>query len=461
MSSKRILVIDDDEKICEMVSFDLIAEGYEVDTAQSAAQGLAKLDESRKYDLILLDIRLPDGEGVDVLKKVQAKDSTIPVIMISAYATVELAVEAVKEGAYDFISKPFELDEMHIRVRNAMMSRSLSREVKTLRDQLGERFRFENIIGKSENMQKVYRLLGDVSASDATVLITGESGTGKELVARAIHANSPRCDKPFVVINSAAIPDSLLESELFGHEKGSFTGAVARKIGKFEAAEGGSVFLDEIGDLSPPLQVKLLRVLQEREFERVGGLEKITVDVRIISATNKNLQEEVNEKRFREDLFYRLNVLQIELPPLRERREDIPMLAMAFLERYSKEMNKQVKGISRGAMELLQALPWRGNVRELENAIERAVVMTKGEVLEKEDFPLQSESQGETPEEGKFLRDTESMPSVEMLEKEALELAIDKCGGNITKAAKKLGIGRDTMYRKMRKYGIVHRKRSK
>jgi len=460
MEQKRILVVDDDPKILQLISFDLESEDYYVDTAQSAKECLAHLDGKTSYDLVLLDVKLPDGEGIEVLKQIKRRQAALQVIMISAYATVELAVKAVKEGAYDFISKPFELEELRIRVKNAITSHALSREVMTLREQLGERYSFDNIIGKSENMQRVYQLLRDVAASDSTVLITGESGTGKELVARAIHANSPRCNKPFVVINSAAIPDTLLESELFGHEKGSFTGAVARKVGKFEAADGGSVFLDEIGDLSPSLQVKLLRVLQEREFERVGGLDKIEVDVRIISATNKDLQKEVEAKRFREDLYYRLNVLQIELPPLSQRREDIPMLAMHFLQRYATQMKKDIKGISNDAMELLHEHPWKGNVRELENAVERAVVMAKGDFLERDDFPIQIDQIKEIPAEEQYLRETRKTPSVESLEKEALETAIKKCGGNISMAAKKLGIGRDTIYRKMRKYGIMRRRRT-
>jgi DNA-binding NtrC family response regulator len=455
----RILVVDDDPTILELIKIDLSSEGYQVDTAGAAKDGLKLVEAGKPYDLILLDVRLPDARGVDVLEKIRLKDSSVPVIMISAYATVELAVEAVKKGAYDFISKPFELEEMRIRVGNAISSHSLTKEVRTLRNNLGERYRFENIIGKSEKMQHVYDLLQDVAASDATVLITGESGTGKELVARAIHVNSNRKNKPFVVINSAAIPETLLESELFGHEKGSFTGAVGRKIGKFEAAEGGSIFLDEIGDLSPSLQVKLLRVLQEREFERVGGLDKIKVDVRIISATNKDLQSEVDEKRFREDLFYRLNVLQLELPPLRDRSEDIPLLVMHFLRQYSDQMGKEVSGVTNEAMELLQGCLWRGNVRELENAIERAVVMTKGTELEKGDFPNQCDKKPFDDEQGRFLKEGMETPSVKVLEREALERAIRKCNGNITMAAKMLGIGRDTLYRKMRKYGIERRKR--
>ncbi len=458
MARSRILIVDDDEKIQQLIAYDLESEGYEIDVAASAEEALSLLGEGGRYDIVMLDVRLPDAEGVQALERIHAVDSGVPVIMISAYATIELAVQAVKIGAYDFLAKPFELEEMRIRVRNAIRSRSLSDEVKTLREQLKEKYRFDNIIGKSEKMQRVYRLLQDVAASDSTVLITGESGTGKELVAHAIHANSRRANKPFIVINCAAIPETLLESELFGHEKGAFTGAVARKLGKFEAAEGGSVFLDEIGDLTPSLQVKLLRVLQEREFERLGGLEKIKVDVRIISATNKDLEKEVEAKRFREDLFYRLNVLQIALPPLRERQEDIPLLAMHFLEQYSSRLNKRVTGISREAIESLEGHPWRGNVRELENAVERAVVMAKDSVLERDDFPLQAGAPLEIPGKERFLKDTESMPSVDTLEKEALEMAIEKCSGNISMAAKKLGIGRDTIYRKMRKYKISRAK---
>ena len=455
----RILVIDDDKDICALLTSALATEGFEVEVAHTAEQGLEFLDSKSPFDLVMLDIRLPDAHGTEVLAHIFSRNAAIPVIMVSAYATVDLAVKAVKEGAFDFIQKPFDLNEMFIRVRNAINSSSLSREISTLRQQLADRYSFDNIVGKSRAMQDVFRLLHDIAVSDATVLITGESGTGKELVARALHVNSPRANKPFVVVNSAAIPETLLESELFGHEKGSFTGAVARKIGKFEAAEGGSIFLDEIGDLSPTLQVKILRVLQEKEFERVGGLEKINVNVRVIAATNRDLQRAVREKNFREDLYYRLNVLQVELPPLRERYDDIPMLAMYFLEKYAKCMKKHITSISPEAMGLLQNQPWRGNVRELENAIERAVVMSRGQSLEKEDFPLQQDlASSEGIDRIKRIQDSDATPTVGELEKEALKIAIKKCRGNITAAAKQLGIGRDTMYRKMRKYKIAHRK---
>ncbi len=456
--AERILVVDDDPTIRKLITFNLSTEGYEVDAASSAAEAYAYLEKGTAYDLVMLDVRLPDADGTETLQGVRALSETVPVIMISAYATVDLAVQAVKMGAYDFIAKPFELDELNIRVRNAVKSHTLSQQVKTLSDQLGERYSFDNILGKSERMQHLFQLLRDISSSTATVLITGESGTGKELVAHALHANSPRRDKPFVVINSAAIPETLLESELFGHEKGSFTGAITRKIGKFEAASGGSIFLDEIGDLTPALQVKLLRVLQEKSFERVGGLETIKVDVRVISATNKNLEDEVAAKRFREDLYYRLNVLQVALPPRRERRDDIPMLTMHFVHEYADRMQKRITGVVPEAMAMLTTYPWHGNIRELENAIERAIVMAKGEMLQKIDFSLSEDEciplPDIAPPPPPPVADVCEMSSVREREKEILENAIHKCDGNITRAAQHLGIGRDTLYRKIRAHGI-------
>ncbi|MBN1541463.1 sigma-54-dependent Fis family transcriptional regulator [candidate division KSB1 bacterium] len=403
-------------------------------------------------DLVLMDIQMPGIDGIETLKRIKGENSLIPVIMMTAHGTIERAVESMKLGAYDFLTKPFARDRLLVTINNALLNSSLRRQVDELRSELRTKYAYENIIGQSGVMQDVFRSLEKIVNSNVTVLIQGESGTGKELIARAVHYQSrTRSTKPFVAVNCSALPESLLESELFGHEKGSFTGATARRIGKFEQANGGTIFLDEIGLMSQATQSKLLRVLQEREFERVGGNELIKVDVRVISATNRDLEEAMKAGEFREDLYYRISVFPIKLPPLRERKEDIHLLAAHFLKKYSEAEKKNIHGINGDSLDLMMAYNWPGNVRELENSMERAVVLANGPEIMAGDLPAAVRALGE-----KRIYESDSTLSgwIEKLEEEALRQALLECEGNISKTAKKLGIGRATIYRKAKKYGL-------
>ena len=370
----RILIVDDEKGMRDLLSIMLKNDGYRVDAAESAARA-RDLIAKGSYDLIISDIAMPDGSGVDVLRTAREAQPECIVILITAYASTESAIEALKLGAYDYIIKPFDVEELRIVLKNALEKRQLERENTLLKRELKETSRFDDLVGESQAMEQVKAMLDRVAPTNSTVLIWGESGTGKELAARAIHRRSPRKAKQFVSINCGALPDELLESELFGHVKGSFTGAIAAKKGLFEVADGGTIFLDEIGDTSPAMQVKLLRVLQERQIRRVGGTEQIEVDVRIITATNQDLDAMVREKRFREDLYYRINVIAIKMPPLREKREDVATLANHFLGKYTKIMGKRIREIAPEAMRQLMDYNWPGNVRELENVIERAVAL--------------------------------------------------------------------------------------
>ena len=448
----NILVVDDDRNICKMIEINLRKEKeYIVETANSGEACLKAIRETIP-DLILLDIQMPGIDGIETLTRIRNEEPRIPVVMMSAHGTIEKAVKSMKLGAYDFIQKPFPSDRLLVTVRNALTTSSLKQEIDSLRSELKDRFQFKNIIGQSGVMQEVFRALEKVVNSNVTVLIQGESGTGKELIARAIHYHNPqRSNKPFVAVNCSALPESLLESELFGHEKGAFTGATGKRIGKFEVASGGSIFLDEIGLMTPATQAKMLRILQEREFERVGGNELVKVDVRVISATNKDLEEAVRTNEFREDLFYRISVFPIKLPPLRDRREDIPLLAAHFIDKFARQESKEVEGIAPDALELLMAYNWPGNVRELENAIERAVVLASTREITPKDLPNTVRSIGE-----KRIYESDNTLSswIEKLEEEALRNALLENGGNISQTAKKLGIGRATIYRKAKKYGL-------
>ena len=370
----RILIVDDEKGMRDLLSIMLKNEGYKVDAAESATRARDLISRGT-YDLVISDIAMPDGSGVDVLRTAREIQPDCIVILITAYASTESAIEALKLGAYDYIIKPFDVEELRIVLKNALEKRQLERENTLLKRELKETSRFDDLVGESSAMEQVKALLDRVAPTNSTVLIWGESGTGKELAARAIHGRSPRRAKQFVSINCGALPDELLESELFGHVKGSFTGAVATKKGLFEVADGGTIFLDEIGDTSAAMQIKLLRVLQERQIRRVGGTEQLEVDVRIITATNQDLETMVREKRFREDLYYRINVIAVQMPPLREKREDIPFLANHFLAKYNKIMGKKIREISPEAMRHLTEYGWPGNVRELENVIERAVAL--------------------------------------------------------------------------------------
>jgi two-component system response regulator PilR (NtrC family) len=457
MFKEKILVADDEQSMREFLDIMLKKEGYKVSLA-SHGEEVLKLAERDIFDLILMDIRMPKLDGISVLKKVKSLSPETIVIMITAYASADTAIKAMKEGAYDYVTKPFKVDEIKLIIRNALEKKNLQKENILLKQVVRDRYHFNNIIGQCPNMLALYDLLEKVAPTKTNILVTGESGTGKELVAKAIHYNSPRKDKPFVTLNCGAIPESLIESELFGHMKGAFTDAIATKKGLFEMADEGTIFLDEISELPLLMQVKLLRVLQDKEFKRVGGTEDIRVDVRIISATNKDLEEAVKEKRFREDLFYRLNVIQIKLPPLRERRDDISLLAMHFLKRYAEELSKKISGISPEALRILLNYDFPGNVRELQNIIERAVALENNPELTPQNLSSYLEQQPlmkknlfdlEIPNEGIDLEKV-----VEELERSLLVKALDRTKGIKKKAADLLRINFRSMRYRLEKYGL-------
>lgn len=453
----RILVVDDEKSMCDFLEIMLKKEGYKVTATTDPKKALTALEKDF-FHMVLTDIRMPEVDGFEILRRAKELNPDTLVIMITAYGSPEGAVEAMKEGAYDYITKPFQVDEVKLTIRKALERYLLWEENLRLRQLVEQRYQFWNIVGKSPRMLKVFDLIEKVSQAKVNVLILGESGTGKELVAKAIHYNSPRKNGPFVPINCGAIPETLLESELFGYVRGAFTGAVTSKRGLLEIASGGTLFLDEIGDLPLSLQVKLLRVIQEREFKRVGGTEDIKVDLRIIAASNQDLAEKIHKKEFREDLYYRLNVIQINLPPLRERREDIPLLVQHFVEKYSREMGKEVKGVTPEAMELLVNYDYPGNVRELENIIERSVTLeTEPYITDKHirsymserllarDFPIKVE----IPEEGIDLNRV-----IEEIEKAFLLKALERTGGMKKKAAELLGMNFRAIRYKLAKYGL-------
>ncbi|MFC1726850.1 sigma-54-dependent transcriptional regulator, partial [candidate division KSB1 bacterium] len=383
----NILVVDDEKKICNILSKILSDEGYEVKAAGSGEEAVEVVD-SYQPDLIVMDQNMPGIDGVEAMSQIREKYPDSTIIIITAYGSIPLAVDAMKKGAYDYISKPFDNDELLLVIKRAIERKKLTEEISRLKEQLREKFSFKNIIGVSTKMHTVFEQMCKVGDTDATVLIQGESGTGKELVASAIHYSSNRKDKPFVAVNCGAVPVNLIESEFFGHEKGAFTDAREKKIGKFEHAHCGTIFLDEVGELPMDAQVKLLRVLDEMKITRIGGNELIPVDVRVIAATNINLQQAVDEGKFRLDLFYRLNIFAITLPPLRERKEDIPLLVEHFIDKHNKNLGKNINSISRLAVNCLENYSWRGNVRDLENAIQSAMILTKGEVISLEDLPM-------------------------------------------------------------------------
>ncbi|MCH8021807.1 PEP-CTERM-box response regulator transcription factor [candidate division KSB1 bacterium] len=446
-NKKKILIIDDEEGIRDQFKWSL-KQDYEVLVAGNAEEGI-ELFKSEHPDLVVSDIALSengDQDGLQLFEDIQLLDSKVKVIIITGNEQRELAFKAVQMGAYDFYKKPIDLQEFKIILKRALHLQKLESEIQLSTLENSDEFYTPEIIGKCQQMSEVYDIIERTSATDATILITGESGTGKELVAKALHMQSPRKDFPFVVINCGAIPENLLESELFGHEKGAFTGAHVQRKGRIERANQGTVFLDEIGELSVALQVKLLRFFQEREIERVGGREPIQIDVRIIAATNRNLEEEIEKERFRPDLFYRLSVIPINLPPLREREQDIFTLANHFLNKFNLEHERKIKGFSREATKLIQDYSWPGNIRELENKVKRAVIMTKNAVIIPEDFNLKFE---ESPQEKMNLR-----KAVEEFEENCVRQALLKNDGNVSRTAQELGINRTTFYDMLNRYNI-------
>ena len=444
-----VLVVDDDPGLRE--SFRVILEDeYEILDVPDGLQAL-ELIRSCQVDLVLLDIRLPGMDGIEVLERIKALDGQVEVILVTAVKTVRTAVSAMKLGAFDYLTKPFEEDDVLSVIRRALEKRTLEREVVFLRSELARRHDFDEIVGQHPEMQKLYQLIAQMARTASTVLIAGESGTGKELIARAVHREGPRRDKPFVPVNPAAISETLMESELFGHEKGAFTSAYQRKLGKFELANGGTLFLDEIATLKPELQAKLLRVLQEREIERVGGTRSIKVDVRIISATNADLEKAVTNQTFREDLYYRLNVVPITVPPLRERREDIPLLVDHFVRRYNHEFKKHIEGVSPDALAALREYAWPGNVRELQNIIERSVALVEGPLIQLKDLPLDLM----LPDHGVRARAAEIMPlkqACEQFERQIVLRVLERVRWNQSEAARLLGLHRNTLKVKLAKW---------
>ena len=448
----QILVIDDEEVMRESLAAWLREDGYCVDTAASGNTGI-NLSREKDYAIYFIDLKMPGGlDGIETMLEIRKLRPEASIIIITAYATVDTAITAMKEGAQEYIVKPCNPEEISLLVNRIIRVKNLQRENSILRKKLSRQYSFHDILSKNARMQEIFQLIRDVASLRSTVLIQGESGTGKELIARAIHNAGDRAGRPFIGVSCAALAETLLESELFGHEKGSFTGAAAQRKGKFEMAEGGTIFLDEIGDIPSKLQMDLLRVLQERSFYRVGGTEEITVDVRVIAATNLDLEEAVRQTRFRDDLFYRLNVINIRIPPLRERREDIPLLAHHFIEDLSHELGKEVTEITDDAMKLLIDHGWPGNVRELENAIERALITCRTRVLTVDDFGFLHAPNGNGAPAKEF-----SVPanmSLEELERRAIVATLQRTDGNIKEAASVLGIDRSTLYDRLKKYGI-------
>ena len=451
----RVLVVDDERSMRELLAIVLQREGYAVLTAENGQTAIATL-EREPVDLLICDIKMPDMNGVEVLRAAKRIDQDMVAMMVTAFASTQTAVEAMRLGACDYLSKPFDVDELRMKVREKLESRDLRQENVLLKRALGARHEFSNIIGRSEPMLGVFKLIQTIARTTSTVLVTGESGTGKELVARAIHFNSLRRDRPFVALNCAALPDTLLESELFGHMRGAFTGADSNKKGLIELAEHGTIFLDEIGEMSPSVQVKVLRVLQDRRFRRLGGLEEIEADIRIIAATNQDLSKGVADGKFREDLFYRINVIPIHLPPLRARQEDIPLLAEHFLSKYRTQMDRQITGISGEAMEYLTAYDWPGNIRELENVIEHAVALEQARVILPGSLPDAIRS--DPPKSAAVLALPESgfdlEEHVQGIERDYLAQALQKAGGVQVRAAELLGMSFRSFRYYAKKYNL-------
>jgi DNA-binding NtrC family response regulator len=457
-----ILIVEDEPKMLRLLELNLADDGYTTRTASTAENGL-KILASDRIDLVLSDVKLPGMNGLEFLQAVKRANAAIPVVMMTAYGTVETAVEAMKDGASDFVLKPFSIEEIKLIVRKELEVRRLHEENRQLREALGQRYHFDNIIANSPGMQEVLAAVEQVAPTNATVLLGGESGVGKDMIARAIHQHSRRVNGPFIKINCTAIPENLLESELFGYEKGAFTGATTAKPGKFELADKGTIFLDEIGDMPGSLQVKLLRVLQEREFERLGGTRTIKVDVRVVAATNQDLRAALEQGTFREDLYYRLNVVPISIPPLREHKEDIPYLVDHFVRRFAESSGKAIEGITPEAMKLLADFHWPGNVRELENIIERAVVMSSGPRIDVGDIRLDIARPSGTRaglDSPAVAADGSALPllpeglTLEQFEDKLIQEALQRAGGNKSQAARLLGLSRNALRYRLSKIGV-------
>jgi len=443
MSETKILIVDDELIMRESLAGWLTRDGHLVETAASGEEAMEKVETTR-FDILLVDIKMDGMSGLDVLMMLTETEPDMAIVMITAYGSIATAVEAMKNGAYDYLLKPFDPEELGVLIEKIITYQAQMRENVFLKEEFKERSRFESMIGQSPPMHSVFALIEDVAPMDSTVLLTGETGTGKGLAAKAIHTHSRRCEGPFVVVNCGAIPEHLMESELFGHQKGAFTDAKETKKGRLELAHGGTLFLDEIGEISMRMQIDLLRVLEDRVFYRVGGTQPIEADFRVITATNRNLETEIKKEIFREDLFYRINVITLEMPPLRQRKEDIPLLAEHFLRRFSIETNKAIDSISREAIDEMMLHDWPGNVRELENAIERAVVVGKSRTINPEHLPF-FDTTGDA-----ILSDN----SLKAVEKVHITRILDDSGWNIARSAKTLGIDRSTLYNKIKRYGI-------
>jgi len=449
-----VLIVDDDSTHRTMLRALIGGWGYDAFEADDGSTAMEQVQE-RPFDLVLMDVRMLKVSGLEALERIKAFNPAIPVTIMTAYSSVETAIEALKKGAYDYLTKPLDFDKLRFTLERAMEHIRLKEENRILKENLGKHFDMQNIIGRSPAMITLLETVAHVAPSEATVMITGESGTGKELIAGVIHFNSPRKDGPFIKINCAAITETLLESELFGHEKGAFTGAERRKEGRFYQAHGGTLFLDEVSEMPLTMQVKLLRVLQERELTRVGGEKVITVDVRVIAATNKNLSELKAQGVLREDLYYRLNVVNLDIPPLRERIEDIPLLARHFLEMFAKKNRKEIKGFTPVAMDRLIRYDWPGNVRELMNAVERAVVLARADYLDDTDFTIMQNLSGQSHEALPVFVEKNNNISLEQIEKVVILRTLKSVTGNKSEAARRLGITRKTLHKKLKKYGVM------
>lgn len=444
----NILVVDDEEIVRNSLLDWLREDGYQVATAEDGFKALEKIKE-KSWDIALVDLKMPKMDGLELMEKIKEIQPDIQIVIITAYATVNTAVQAIKSGAYDYLVKPFNPEELSLIIKRLVESQTLIKEISYLRKELKKQYQFHDLISKSRAMQEVFDLARTIAKSNSNILILGESGTGKELLARAIHNESLRATGPFIPVSCVALTETLLESELFGHEKGAFTDAIEQKKGKFELADGGTIFLDEIGDISPKVQLNLLRVLQEKEFTRVGGTKPIKVDVRIIAATNRDLKRAVEEGIFRDDLYYRLNVISIEIPPLRERKEDIPLLVHHFIEKFNIEMGEKVERISEEALDILMQFDWSGNVRELENVIERAMVITKGPLIKAEELRLSPQIM-----KGEGVLPSPDKRTIKAIERDHIAKILEETNWNIQKSAKILGIDRVTLYNKIKKYNL-------